>query len=91
MENEHTQLRRRLTALAAAAALGLSGGALAACGEDDAKDAGTDIENAAEDAANDVTDAAEDAGKAAEGAAEDAGNAAEDAANDVEGEVDGDN
>jgi hypothetical protein len=102
MKTDRSQLRSRLTALAAAAAIGISGGALAACGEDDVQDAASDIENTAEDAASDVEGAAEDAGNAAEDAAEDAGsaaedaaddvgNAAEDAAEDVEGEVEGDN
>jgi hypothetical protein len=82
-------LRRRATALLAAGALALSGAVAAGCGEDDAEDAGQEIENTAEDAANEVGGAAEDAGKELEGAAEDVGKEVEDAAEDVEKEVDG--
>lgn len=67
--------RRSLALLLALLAFG---GGVAACGEDDVRDAGQDVENTAEDAA-----------KEAEDAAEDAGDAAQDAGNEIEEQTDG--
>ena len=70
------------------AALGLTGGVMVGCSEDEqnqgtVEEAAEDAQEGAEDAADEAGDAAEEAADEAGDAAEEAGDAAEDAADDA--------